>query len=461
MISKIALILLSIFALSIEQESIELPLYGTITTDKEIYFYINTERYLKGENLRVYITFESNCTIKYLSILYGQMNSTSPGYMEVSGSSAIPSKKKYSTGCIVRMNTNSKYYIFKTPTIRDCSHPIMEITHIKEIFDYKLPIYGNMAVSRQSSFNLDIRNFDIEDKLTIRLLFVNSFNYTDITIKSQQYYFDVSSNSYKDIKSFIHSKSGEIDIFYFTIGFKIKPSLHKYLSIILPEEEEIYKYSNVTIMHTINMPTYELIRYEEMNVSEQSCLYLNLENFTSSNIYLELSFLNKTKDGYDSLPLPYYFSNDTTYNTFDKVYLKNNNFSSINSMNYTFYYTIEITVNAKYLVFYTPFFIFNDTKVIIKNMEEKRNDNSDSNDDNTNNDNNNNDNDNNNNNDNKNNNNKILYIIIPVGIIFIICIIVIFIVIRKKRKENGDLTQDNLRKMVDVSPELNDPIPLE
>ena len=128
-------------------------------------------------------------------------------------------------------------------------------------------------------------------------------------------------------------------------------------------------------------------------------------------------------------------------------------------MNYTFYYTIEITVNAKYLVFYTPFFIFNDTKVIIKNMEEKRNDNSDSNDDNTNNDN---DNDNNNNNNNNNNdNNKILYIIIPVGIIFIICIIVIFIVIRKKRKENGDLTQDNLRKMVDVSPELNDPIPLE
>lgn len=60
MISKIALILLSIFALSIEQESIELPLYGTITTDKEIYFYINTKRYLKGENLRVYITFESN-----------------------------------------------------------------------------------------------------------------------------------------------------------------------------------------------------------------------------------------------------------------------------------------------------------------------------------------------------------------------------------------------------------------
>lgn len=54
MISKIALILLSIFALSIEQESIELPLYGTITTDKEIYFYINTERYLKGK-IFVYI----------------------------------------------------------------------------------------------------------------------------------------------------------------------------------------------------------------------------------------------------------------------------------------------------------------------------------------------------------------------------------------------------------------------
>lgn len=38
MISKIALILLSIFALSIEQESIELPLYGTITTEKRFIF---------------------------------------------------------------------------------------------------------------------------------------------------------------------------------------------------------------------------------------------------------------------------------------------------------------------------------------------------------------------------------------------------------------------------------------
>ena len=39
------------------------------------------------------------------------------------------------------------------------------------------------------------------------------------------------------IENLLFIQSGEIDIFYFTIGFKIKPSLNKYLSIILPEKE--------------------------------------------------------------------------------------------------------------------------------------------------------------------------------------------------------------------------------
>ena len=122
------------------------------------------------------------------------------------------------------------------------------------------------------------------------------------------------------------------------------------------------------------MPIIELKKYGEMQVSEQSCLYLTLDNFSYGDIYLELSYINRTKEGYKSLPLPYYFSNEITSNTFGRTYLLDNNFSSVSNINYTYYYTLQKTFDAKYLVLYTPFFkYFNDTKVTVKNnIEEKK-----------------------------------------------------------------------------------------
>ena len=65
MVCIITIVFLSIVALSLELAPIELPLYGTITTDKEIYFYINTEKYELGEYLRVEISFEMIVILKF------------------------------------------------------------------------------------------------------------------------------------------------------------------------------------------------------------------------------------------------------------------------------------------------------------------------------------------------------------------------------------------------------------
>ena len=208
MLRTIAIVFLSIVAFSLELESKELPLYGTITTDEEIYFYINTEKYIMGEQLRIEISFECNCSIRTLSILYCQKNDTSPGYMEVSASQQFPSKK-YSTGLTVRMNEYSNYYIFKTPTINNCDYyPLMTINHVKTVFNYKFPLYSKGAVSRQSSIYLDIRTYKKNDIITFKLLFTNGYNYTNVTLKYEQnYYSTVSESQYKDIQSFIRSNS--------------------------------------------------------------------------------------------------------------------------------------------------------------------------------------------------------------------------------------------------------------
>ena len=265
MVRTIAIVFLSIVALSLELDSIELPLYGTITIDKETYFYINTEQYELGEYLSVEISFESDCYIKTLFISYCQKNDTIPGYMDnISGSQTLPSKE-YSAGCIVQMITKSKYYIFKTPTINNCSYPLMTIRHKKEVYEYQFPVYGKGAVSRQSSLTLDIRNFNKNDNLTFKLLFINNYNYTKITLNYSQYY---TSIQYKEIESFLRSNSGVLDIFYFKINLKEDPTNMKYLSLLLPED--IYKYSNATVWHTKNMPIYELKKYGQVQVSEQS-----------------------------------------------------------------------------------------------------------------------------------------------------------------------------------------------
>ena len=58
--------------------------------------------------------------------------------------------------------------------------------------------------------------------------------------------------------------------------------------------------------------------------------------------------------------------------------------------------------------------------------------------------------------------NVILYVSVAVGILLIVCIIVICIVKRNRRKNDiEDSNQDNLKKMVEVSPELNEPIPVD
>jgi hypothetical protein len=397
-----------------------------------------------GEKLRIEISFECDCSIRTLSILYCQMNGTSPGYMEGSGSLQVPSKQ-YSIGVTVQMKEYSNYYIFKTPTINNCDYyPLMTINHVKTVFDYQFPLYSKGAVSRQSSIYLDIRTYKKNDNITFKLLFTNGYNYTNVTLKykyEQNYYATVSESQYKDIQSFIRSNSGELDIFYFQINLERDPASFKYLFLLLPED--IYKYSNATIWHTDNMPIIELKEYGEVQVSEQSCLYLTLDNFSYGDIYLELSYINQTNSGFKSLPLPYYFSNETTSNTFGRTYLIDNKFSSVSNISYTYYYTVQKTFDAKYLVLYTPFFkYFNDTKVTVKiNIEDPKpevpkNGN--------------------------NNYNMVLYVSIAVGILLIVCIIVICIVKRNRRKNDfEDSSQDNLKKMVEVSPELNEPIPVD
>ena len=463
MLRTLTIVFLSIVAFSLELNSKELPLFGTITTNEEIYFYINTEKYSKGEDLRVEISFECDCSIKTLSILYCQKNNTTPGYMDVSASQQI-SSKKYSTGAVVHMDEFSKYYIFKTPTIKDCdTYPLMTIKHVKSVFNYKFPLYSKGAVATQSSIYLDVRTLKQNDKMTFKLLFKNGYNYKNVTLKyAQSYYTTVSASQYKDIQSFIRSNSGELDIFYFQINLEKDPTSFKYLSLLLPED--IYKYSNGTIWHTENMPIIELKEYGEVQVSEQSCLYLALDNFSYGDIYLELSYVNQTKDGFKRLPLPYYLSNETTSNTFGSTYLIDESFSSVSNINYTYYYTVQKTFDAKYLVLYTPFFkYFNDVKVTVKNNiegksnpkkpeeskepekpEEPKEETSK------------------NGKNNNNNYNVILYVSVAVGILLIVCIIVICIVKRNRRKNDiEDSNQDNLKKMVEVSPELNEPIPVD
>ena len=142
--------------------------------------------------------------------------------------------------------------------------------------------------------------------MTFKLLFKNGYKYKTVTLKyAQSYYTTVSASQYKDIQSFIRSNSGELDIFYFQINLEKDPTSFTYLSLHLPEY--IYKYSNGTIWHTENMPIIELKKYGKVQVSEQSCLYLAIDNFGYGDIYLELSYINQTKDGFKSLPLPYYF----------------------------------------------------------------------------------------------------------------------------------------------------------
>jgi hypothetical protein len=449
MLRTITIVFLSIVASSLELKSKELPLYGTITTDEEIYFYINTGKYIMGEKLRIEISFECDCSIRTLSILYCQMNGTSPGYMEASSSREIPSKK-YSTGLTVQMKEYSNYYIFKTPTINNCDYyPLMTINHVKTVFDYQFPLYSKGAVSRQSSIYLDIRTYKKNDNITFKLLFTNGYNYNNVTLKYvQSYYSTVSASQYTDIQSFIRSNSGELDIFYFQINLERDPASFKYLFLLLPED--IYKYSNATIWHTDNMPIIELKEYGEVQVSEQSCLYLALDNFSYGDIYLELSYINQTKSGFKSLPLPYYFSNETTSNTFGRTYLIDNKFSSVSNISYTYYYTVQKTFDAKYLVLYTPFFkYFNDTKVTVKNnIEEKKDPNKPE--------------------ESKGpeepegSKNVILYFSVGAGIFLMVYIIVICIVKRNRRKNNiEDSSQDKLKKMVEVSPELNEPIPID
>ena len=133
--------------------------------------------------MRVEISFESECSIKMLSISYCQKNNTTPGYMDVSASQQI-SSKKYSTGAVVHMDEFSKYYIFKTPTIKDCdTYPLMTIKHVKSVFNYKFPLYSKGAVATQSSIYLDVRTLKQNDKMTFKLLFKNGYNYKNVTLK--------------------------------------------------------------------------------------------------------------------------------------------------------------------------------------------------------------------------------------------------------------------------------------
>ena len=56
----------------------------------------------------------------------------------------------------------------------------------------------------------------------------------------------------------------------------------------------------------------------------------------------------------------------------------------------------------------------------------------------------------------------ILYFSVGAGIFLMVYIIVICIVKRNRRKNDiEDSNQDNLKKMVEVSPELNEPIPVD
>jgi len=219
----VAFILLSIIYLSLEKDMIELPLYGNITTDKEIYFYVNVSSFLVGEKIEVEISFESNCSIKTISIGDCPSSSISPCFFSYT---AYKTKNyhQFHFGVTGELKWRAKYWVFETPSIKDCPYPTLEIIHNKEIQKYKLPIYGEKVVSRQSSLYLDAKNFSIFDKIYIKLIFINKYNYTYKDIKLKYYQNDdplnFDKNKFNSQQSYIYTKTGDYDTFYFEFSIK-------------------------------------------------------------------------------------------------------------------------------------------------------------------------------------------------------------------------------------------------
>ena len=99
----------------------------------------------------------------------------------------------------------------------------------------------------------------------------------------------------------------------------------------------------------------ELPQYGQVTESQQTYLYLSLAGFNSGDkIYIELEFNNGYI--YTEAKLGHYQSNNNSSSDFENLSYHKSYTYSRSGYKHTFYFTIELTKNSKYLLLGTPRF---------------------------------------------------------------------------------------------------------
>ena len=99
----------------------------------------------------------------------------------------------------------------------------------------------------------------------------------------------------------------------------------------------------------------ELPQYGQVTESQQTYLYLSLAGFNSGDkIYIELEFNNGYI--YTEAKLGHYQSNNNSSSDFENLSYHKSYTYSRSGYRHTFYFTIELTKNSKYLLLGTPRF---------------------------------------------------------------------------------------------------------